>query len=78
MFFLKLTLYTVAFQLAIALPIIVGELVMEFWKDNNFGIHFSGRGGTAAFAGFWGVVWLTSFLLALRTAFPSLWSRLVG
>jgi len=78
MFFLKLTLYTLAFYLAIALPIIVGELVVEVWKDNIFGIHFTGRGAIAAFVGFWGIVWLTSFLLALRTSFPSLWLRLVG
>lgn len=78
MFFLKLTLHTLAFYLAIALPIIVGELVLEFWKDNIFGIHFTGRGGIAAFVGFWGIVWLTSFLLAIRASFPSLWWRLVG
>ena len=77
MFFLKLTLYTLAFYLAIALPIIVTELVIEF-RQGFFGIHFSGRGGIAAFAGFWGIVWLASFLLALRASFPSVWSRLVG
>jgi len=71
MFFLRLTLYTLAFYLAIAVPIIVAELVIEFWKG-IFGIHFMGRGGVAAFAGFWRIVWLASFLLALRTAFPSL------
>ena len=77
MFFLKLTLYTLAFYLAIALPIIVTELVIEF-RQGMFGIFFSGRGGIAAFAGFWGIVWLASFLLALRASFPSVWSRLVG
>jgi hypothetical protein len=77
MFFLKLTLYTLAFYLAIALRIIVTELVIEF-RQGLFGIHFSGRAGIAAFAGFWGIVWLASFLLALRISFLSVWSRLVG
>jgi len=78
MFFLRLTLYTFAFYLAIALPIIVAELVMEFWRNGSFGITFVGRGGVAAFAGFWGIVWLASFLLAFRRVFPFVWSRLVG
>lgn len=77
MFFLKLTLYTLAFYLAIALPIIAAELAIEFWKG-SFGITFMGRSGVAAFTGFWGIVWLASFLLALRTVFPFVWSRLVG
>jgi hypothetical protein len=42
MFFLKLTLYTLAFYLAIALPIIIAELVIEFWRG-GFGITFMGR-----------------------------------
>jgi hypothetical protein len=77
MFFLRLTLYTCAFYLAIALPIIVAELVIEFWKG-SFAIAFMGRGAIAVFASFWGIVWFASFLLAFRTAFPFLWSRLVG
>ena len=77
MFFLRLTLYTLAFYLAIAPPIIVAELVIEFWRG-SFGVTFMGRGGIAAFAGFWGIVWLASFLLAFRAVFPFVWSRLVG
>ncbi len=77
MLFLKLTLYTLAFYFTIALPVIVAELVIEFWKG-SFGITFMGRGGIAAFTGFWGVVWLTSFLLAVRAVFPFVWSKLVG
>ncbi len=77
MFVLRLTLYTFAFYLAIALPIIVAEFVVVFWKG-SFAIFFMGRGGIAAFAGFWGTVWLASFLLAFRTVFPFVWSRLVG
>ena len=77
MFFLKLTLYTLAFYLAIALPIIIAELVVEYWKG-GFGIHFAGRGGVVAFASFLGIVWLVSFLLALRSTFPILWSKLVS
>lgn len=77
MFFLRLTLYTLGFYLAIALPIIVGELVMEYWMG-GFGIHFNGRAGVVAFVGFWGIVWLASFLLAFRAVFPHFWSRLVG
>jgi len=77
MFFLRLTLYTCAFYLAIALPIILGELAIEHWTG-IFGIHFSGRGGIVAFTGFWGVVWLASFLLAIRAVFPSLLSKLLG
>jgi len=78
MFFLKLTLYTCAFYFAIALPFIVAELVAEFWKDGSFGIFFLGRGGIAAFTGFWGIVWLASFLLAFRAVFPFVWAKLVG
>ena len=79
MFFLRLTLYTCAFYLAIALPIIVAELVIEFWKGGSiFGITFMGRAGIVAFAGFWGIIWLTSFLLAFRIVFQFVWSRLVG
>jgi hypothetical protein len=78
MFFLRLTLYTLGFYLAIALPIIAVELVIEFWGNGSFGITFQGRGAIAAFAGFWGIVWLTSFLLAFRRVFPFIWSRLIG
>ena len=79
MFFLRLTLYTCAFYLAIALPIILGELFMEFGpKSSGFVISFSGRGGVAAFAGFWGIMWLISFLLAFRIVFRFVWSRFLG
>jgi hypothetical protein len=76
MFFLRLTFYTLAFYLAIALPIIVAELVIE-WRG-IFSIFFMGRGAIAAFAGFWGIVWFASFLLAFHITFPFLWSRLAG
>lgn len=79
MIFLRLTLYTLAFYLAIALPIIAGELISEFWSGSGiFGIHFMGRGGIAAFVVFWGIVWLASFLLAFRRVFPFVWSKLVS
>ena len=78
MFFLKLTLYTCAFYLAIALPIILGELAVEFVGSGSFGISFFGRRAIVAFAGFWGIVWLASFLLAFRAVFPFFWSKLVG
>ncbi len=79
MFFLRLTLYTLGFYLAIALPFIIAELAVEFWKgERTFGITFLGRGGIATFASFWGVVWLTSYLLAFRTVFPMVWSRFVS
>jgi hypothetical protein len=78
MFFLRLTLYTCAFYLAIALPIMVAELVIEFWGSGSFGIAFFGRGAIAAFAGFWGIVWLTSFVLAFRIVLPFVWTKLVG
>lgn len=79
MFFLRLTLYTCAFYFAIALPIIIAELAVEFWtKDGIFGIHFSGRVGIAAFIGFWGLIWLGSFLLAFHKSFPFIWARLIG
>ena len=77
MFFLKLTLYTCAFYLAIALPIIVAELAIEYWTG-TFGIYFHGRTGFVAFAGFWGIVWLASFLLAFRIVFRGVWARLLG
>jgi hypothetical protein len=77
MFFLRLTLYTCAFYLAIASPFIVGELAVEHWMG-VFGIHFHGRVGLVAFAGLWGLVWLAAFLLAFRFAFPELWSKLVA
>lgn len=63
MFFLRLTLYTCAFYMAFALPIAAAELAITFWK--GFGISFLGRGSIAAFAGFWGLVWLISFLLGI-------------
>ena len=79
MFFLRLTLYTLGFYLAIALPIIGSELAIEVWKGGHtFIILFQGRLGVAAFAGFWGIVWLASFLLAFRSVFPTVWSRFVG
>ena len=77
MFFLKLTFYTCAFYLAIALPIIAAGLAIEYWTG-TFGIYFHGRTGILAFAGFWGMVWLASFLLAIRAAFPLVWSSLVA
>ena len=77
MFFLRLTLFTCAFYLAIALPIIFAELAVEFLGSGSFGISFFGRTGVAAFAGFWGIVWLASFLLAFRAVFPGVWSKLV-
>ena len=77
MFFLRLTLSALAFYLAIALPIIIAEFVVEYWKGGFF-IGFTGRIGVAVFAAFWGIVWLASFLLAFRSTFPSLWSRFVG
>jgi len=79
MFFLRLTLYTCAFYFAIALPIIAAELIVEFGtKSGSFGISFFGRSGIIAFAGFWSLVWLASFLFAFRRVFPFSWSRLVG
>ena len=75
MFFLRLTLYTCAFYVCIALPIIIAELVITY--RGSFGVHFFGRGGIAAFAGFWGLVWLASFVLAFRRVFPSIWAKLV-
>lgn len=75
MFFLRLTLYTCALYFAFALPIIVAELVIEYWTG-GFGIHFHGRGAIAVFAGFWGILWLTSFLLAFRLVFRYAWARL--
>ncbi|HTS36695.1 MAG TPA: hypothetical protein VMH04_13555 [Candidatus Solibacter sp.] len=77
MFFLKLTLYTCAFYLAIATPIIALELVSEHWFG-GFGIHFSGRAGVVGFVGFWGIVWLASFLGAARIVVgPGLLNRLM-
>lgn len=79
MFFLRLTLYTCAFYFAIALPIIIAELIAEFGtKSGTFAISFFGRSGIAAFASFWGVVWLSSFLLSFRKVFPFIWSKLLG
>ena len=75
MFFLKLTFYTCAFYVAIALPIILGELAVERWSG-GFGIHFHGRTGVLTFTAFWGIIWLASFTLAFRATFPSLWSQL--
>jgi len=76
MFLLKLTLYTCAFYFAIALPIIIAELILE--SRIIFGVHFHGRTGIAVFAAFWGIAWLASFLLALRAGFPFVWAKLVG
>ena len=76
MFFLRLTLYTCAFYIAFALPIVAVELTITYWK--GFGIHFSGRHGIVMLAGFWGLVWLVSFLLAFRIVFPYVWSRLLS
>jgi hypothetical protein len=76
MFFLRLTLYTCAFYLTIALPVILAELAVEYWKG-SFGITFFSRSGIVAFAGFWGIVWLASFILAFRKAFPFIWAKLV-
>ena len=76
MFFLRLTLYTLAFYLAIALPIIAVELVVGYWKG-MFGLYFQGRGGIAVFAIFWGAVWLLSFILAFRIVFRSVWEKFV-
>jgi hypothetical protein len=77
MFFLRLTLYTCAFYLVIALPIILGELAIEHWMG-TFGIYFRGPAGIAAFAGFWGITWLVAFSFAFRIVFPSVWSKLAG
>jgi hypothetical protein len=75
MFFLRLTLYTCAFYVCIALPIIIVDFVITY--RSGFGVLFSGRSGIAAFAGFWGLVWLTSFVLAFRKVFPFIWAKLV-
>jgi hypothetical protein len=77
MFFLRLTLYTCGLYLAISLPIILGELATEHWAG-MFGIHFHGRVGILAFAGFWAVVWLVSFSLAFRAVFPTLWAKILA
>lgn len=74
MFFFRLTLYTCAFYLAFALPIVAAELVITYWKG-GFAIFFPGRGGILALAGFWGVIWLISFALAFRVVFPNVWAR---
>ena len=75
MFFLRLTLYTCAFYMCIALPMIIAELVFTY--RGGFGIFFSQRSGIAAFAGFWGFVWFVSFVLAFRRVFPCIWGKLV-
>jgi hypothetical protein len=67
MFFLRLTLYTCTFYLAIALPFILTESAMERW-GGGFGIHFT-RSGFLVIVGFWGIAWLASFLLAFRIVF---------
>jgi len=77
MFFLKLTAYTCGFYLAIALPIILGELAVERW-GGCFSMFFQGRSGVLVFTGFWGIVWLVSFLLAFRATFPFLWKMFVA
>jgi len=77
MLFLKLTLYTCAFYIAIALPIILLELAAEFRGGGIFGISFHGRSAILAFIGFWGMIWLAAFLLAVHSAIPILWTRLV-
>jgi hypothetical protein len=76
MFFLRLTLYTCVFYCAIALPLIIADLIIEFWTSGGFGIHFHGRVGFSVFAGFWGLIWLASFLFAFRVAFgPQVWNH---
>jgi hypothetical protein len=75
MFFLRLTLYTCAFYACMALPIIIAELVITY--RSGFSVFFYGRSGIAAFAGFWGLVWLASFVLAFRKVFPFIWTKLV-
>lgn len=76
MFFLRLTLYTCAFYLCIALPIIIAELIITY-RSGGFSISFIGRSSIVLFAGFWGLVWLTSFFLAFRKVFPFIWAKLV-
>jgi hypothetical protein len=68
MFFLRLTLYTCGFYLAMALPIILGEFAVEHWVG-MFGIHFHGRLGFSVFAALWGLLWFASFLLSFRIVF---------
>jgi hypothetical protein len=77
MFFLKLTLYTCAFYVAISAPIIIAELILEF-AGSGFGIHFHRRLGIPAFAACWGLVWLLSFALAFRATFRPLWDRMLN
>jgi hypothetical protein len=77
MFFLRLALYTCAFYLGVAFVLEAAVLAFTYWKG-GFGISFSGRGAIAVFAGFWGVIWLLSFLLAFRMVFQNVWARFVG
>jgi hypothetical protein len=77
MFFLRLALYTCAFYLTVAAFIEGAVFALTDWKS-GFGIYFSGRGGIVVFAGFCGLIWLLSFLLAFRLVFHDLWTRFIG
>jgi hypothetical protein len=69
MFLLMLTLYTCTFYLCVALPIVIAELVISY-RSGGFVISSFGRSAVPVFAGFWGIVWLVSFVLAFRMVFP--------
>jgi hypothetical protein len=76
MFFVaRLALYTCAFYLAVALVLQAVVLAFTYWK--GFGIFFAGRMGIATFAGFWGIIWFVSFMLAFRIVFHEVWARFV-
>jgi hypothetical protein len=77
MFFLKLALYTCGFYLAIAVLLEAAAFGLTLWKG-SFAVYFSGRGGIAAFAGFWGLIWLLCFLMAFRLVFSNVWAKFIG
>jgi hypothetical protein len=74
--FIRLTLYTCGFYLAMGLLLEAVTLALTHWKG-GFSIFFQGLSGIVVFASFFGIQWLLSFGLAFRLVFPNVWSRFV-
>jgi hypothetical protein len=77
MFVLKFALLTCVFYLVAAICVETAIFGLAHWRG-GVGIYFSSWTGIAVIAGFFGVIWLASFLLAFRIVYPRIWIGLWG